>query len=76
MEPRMPWQAIIEDDPDTGHFTATIAGVPQVIADARTEAEALRLVREALAFYLEDVRQSGEPLPAFTGTAKVVPVDV
>lgn len=75
MECSMPWQAIIEDDPETGHFTATIAGIPQIIVDATSEEEALRLVREALAFYLEDVHEAGEPLPT-TGTAKVVPVDV
>lgn len=75
MEPHMEWQAILEDDPETGHVTATVAGIPQIIVDVSSEAEALQMVHDALEFYLEELDASGQPRPTFTGKAKVVPVD-
>jgi predicted RNase H-like HicB family nuclease len=58
---------VLEHDASTGHYTATVPGMPAIVVDARSEAEAIRLAREAIAWTLETTK----PL-----AAKVVSVDV
>lgn len=42
---------VLEFDPDTGHYTATVPGMPGIVVDAKTEKTALKLVAEAIAMY-------------------------
>ena len=65
---RMHYPVVLELDEATGHYTATVPGLPGIIVDARSEAEAIRLAAEAIVIYRND---EGVSL-----TAKVVPVDV
>jgi predicted RNase H-like HicB family nuclease len=75
----MQYQVVLEHDPETNHHTATVAGLPGLFVDAETEEEALRLVKEGIAFYLEELETSfppgvkarARPIPS-----KVVTVDV
>jgi predicted RNase H-like HicB family nuclease len=74
----MKYQVVLEHDPETGHHTATVAGLPGLFVDAKSEEEALSLAREAIAFYLDEVRalasaprKSIPPLPS-----KIVTVDL
>lgn len=72
----MPWNVVIEHDPETGAVTATVAGLPDIIVDARSDAEALSMAQEAIRFYLEEAKAAGIPVPLQAPDARVVPVDV
>ncbi len=75
----MQYRVVLEYDPDTGHYTATVPGLPSLFIDAKSEEEALKLAKQGIALYLEELatrpRRGSEgppkPLPA-----KVVTVDV
>jgi predicted RNase H-like HicB family nuclease len=55
--------AIIERD-EAGGYSAWVPDLPGVIAAASTYDECLRLIREAVPFHLEGLREDGEPIPA------------
>jgi predicted RNase H-like HicB family nuclease len=55
------YQVVIEHDPETRAYTATVPGLP-IVVDATSEEEAVRLTKEAIALYLEDA-----PGPSTTG---------
>jgi len=55
------YQVVIEHDPGTRAYTATVAGLP-VFVDADSEEEAIRMAREAIAMYLEDAPGPKEPV--------------
>ena len=68
MHPPVKHPVVLEYDPGTGHYTATVPGMPGIVVDARTEKTALRLVAQAIAMHRRD--------SAPTLQAKVVSVDV
>ncbi len=71
----MEYDVIIEYDPETRHYTGTVAGIPEIIVDAKRETSAVKLAREAIQFYLDE--GSGNAAPhTRTGHAKVVSVEV
>lgn len=73
----MKYDVLVEYDPKTGHFTGTVVGLPNIIVDARTEAEALQMARKGIQLYVEETRSSvAEQRAASSIRAKVVPVDV
>ncbi len=74
----MKYKVVVEHDPETGHYAATIPGLP-IFVDAESERELRKLVKEAISFYLEEA-SSGKsakspgriaPLPV-----KIITVDV
>jgi predicted RNase H-like HicB family nuclease len=75
----MKYRIVLEYDPVTRHHTATVPGLLGLFIDAKSEREALRMAKEGIAFYVEELsargrpgpRKRGEPLPA-----KIVTVDV
>ena len=75
----MRYPVVLECDPRTRHYTATVPGLPGLFIDAKTEKEALRLAKEGIALYLEELstpstlgtKKLSKPLPA-----KVVTVNV
>jgi len=54
------YQVVIEHDPETRAYTATVPGLP-IVVDADSEEEAVRLAKEAIALYLEEA--PGPPKP-------------
>jgi predicted RNase H-like HicB family nuclease len=75
----MRYRVVLEYDPDTGHYTATVPGLPGLFADAKSETEALKLAKEGIAFYLKElssVSRLGSEEPAKPLPVKVVTVDV
>jgi predicted RNase H-like HicB family nuclease len=68
MPDAMQHPVVLEFDAETGHYTATVPGMPGIVVDAKTERTALKMVAEAIAIYRDE---HGLPL-----TAKVVSVDV
>ncbi len=72
----MKYRVVLEHDPDTRHYTATVPGLPGLFVDGPSEAETLKMAKEGIAFYLEELAsKSGtrrvKPLPS-----KVVTVDL
>jgi predicted RNase H-like HicB family nuclease len=54
---------IIERD-EAGGFSAWAPDLPGVIAAADSYDECVQLMREAIEFHLDGLRQDGEPIPA------------
>lgn len=57
----MQYAVVIERGPDS--FGAYVPDLPGCVAVAETEAEVRRLIREAIEFHLEGMREDGEPVP-------------
>jgi len=69
-------EVVIEFDPQTNSFCATVPGLP-VIVDADSEEEALQMAREAIEFCFEDNHERRDvPHSERPGYAKVVKVEV
>jgi len=49
------YKVVLEHDPDSRHYSATVPGLPGLFVDAKSEREALKLVTEGIAFYLEEL---------------------
>jgi predicted RNase H-like HicB family nuclease len=64
------YDVVIEYDPETRSYTATVPGLP-IVVDAASEEEALRLAREGIAWHLEETSP-----PKHRVRVKVVSVDV
>ena len=54
---------IIERD-ESGGYSAWAPDLPGVVAAASTYDECLALMREAVEFHIEGLREHGEPIPA------------
>lgn len=46
-----------------GGFGASVPDLPGCVAVAESEAEVRELIREAIEFHLEAMREDGEPIP-------------
>ena len=57
----MRYTIIIERGPN--NFSAYAPDFPGCVAAANTEEETIKLMQEALAMHIEDMRQRGEPIP-------------
>ncbi len=68
----MKWTVVVEYDPETRHYVATVPGL-DIVADAKSEKTVVRLAREAIPLHLEALRERGKR-PAVR--AKVLQVDV
>jgi len=58
----MKFRTLIETDED-GIFVATVPSLPGCVSQGVTRAEAVHNIREAIAGYLESLRERDEPLP-------------
>jgi predicted RNase H-like HicB family nuclease len=56
------FRALIEPDED-GVFVATVPSLPGCVSQGATREEAVRNIREAVAGYLESLRERDEPIP-------------
>lgn len=72
----MPWNVFLEHDPETGSYTATVAGLPDIVVDADSDQEALTMAQEAIRFYLDEAKTTGIHVPTASPDARVVPVDI
>lgn len=57
-----------------GNYSAYAPDLPGVVAAGDTVDETERLMREAIALYLEELRAAGEPIPEPTSIARTVEV--
>lgn len=56
------------------NFSAYVPDLPGCVAAAETEQEVLDLIREAMDFHLEGMREAGETIPEPTSVAAYVEV--
>ncbi len=71
----MKYRVVIEHETESGHYVATVPGLPGIFAGAKAEDEALELAKEGIVFYLEELEKTGRR-NAKQVTAKVVTVEV
>jgi predicted RNase H-like HicB family nuclease len=55
-------------------YSAYVPDLPGCVAAARTRAGTERLIREAIEFHLEGMREDGEPIPKPTTGVQLVDV--
>jgi predicted RNase H-like HicB family nuclease len=58
-----------------GGFGAHVPDLPGCIAVGDTEAEVRQLIREAIEFHIEGMRENGEPVPLPSSRAELVDID-
>ncbi len=62
----MRFTVVLEQEPDEG-FVASVPAIPGCVSQGDTREDALRNIREAIELYLEDCRESGDPIPSESG---------
>ena len=62
----MRFTVVLEQEPDEG-FVASVPALPGCVSQGDTREDALRNIREAIEVYLEDCRESGDPIPSESG---------
>lgn len=62
----MRYTVVLEREEDGG-FVVTVPALPGCVSQGDSREEALENVREAIAVYIEDCRESGEMLPTEVG---------
>jgi len=68
----MRYLVVVEQGPTS--FGAYVPDLPGCVAAGETREEALELIREAIEFHIEGLRQEGQPVPAPSSTSAVVDV--
>jgi len=68
----MRYTIVIEKGPTS--YGAYVPDLPGCVAAAETEEEVLQLIREAISFHLEAMREEGLPIPEPLSSAQSVEV--
>lgn len=63
---------VVEKGPDS--YGAYVPDLPGCVAAAETRAEVLQLIREAIEFHLDGMREEGLPIPEPSSTTEYVEV--
>jgi predicted RNase H-like HicB family nuclease len=58
---------VVLEREDDGGFVASVPALPGCVSQGDTRDEAMQNVREAIEVYIEDCRESGEPIPSESG---------
>ena len=69
----MRYLVIVEKGPSS--YGAHVPDLPGCIAAAKTKEEVLSLIRDAIEFHLEDLKQEGHPIPFPASTGELVEVE-
>ena len=62
----MEYLVLVEYDPESGHYCGTVAGLPGIVVDGRSQEEAIRLAKEAIPLYLETADAKAHPTTLHT----------
>lgn len=68
----MRYLVVVEEGPTS--FGAHVPDLPGCVAAAETRDEALKLIREAIEFHIEGLKNAGQPVPRPSSTGEVVDV--
>ncbi|MSQ51523.1 MAG: type II toxin-antitoxin system HicB family antitoxin [Betaproteobacteria bacterium] len=69
----MQYLVIVEKGPSS--YGAHVPDLPGCIAVGDTKDEVLTLIREAIEFHLDSMKQDGEPFPPPSSTSELVEVE-
>ncbi len=69
----MQYLVIVEKGPSS--YGAHVPDLPGCIAVGDTKDEVLTLIREAIEFHLDGMKQDGEPIPPPSSTSELVEVE-
>lgn len=70
----MKYMVVIERS-KTG-YGAYVPDLPGCVAAADTREETLRLIKEAIEFHIEGLREAGEPIPEPASAGEIIEVNV
>jgi len=62
----MRYTVVLEQEADGG-YVASVPALPGCVSQGDTRAEALKNIREAVALYVADCREAGDPVPTEAG---------
>jgi predicted RNase H-like HicB family nuclease len=68
----MRYLVVLENGPTS--VGAYVPDLPGCVVAAETRDEALALIREAIEFHIEGLKQNGEPIPSPSSTGEIVDV--
>ena len=69
----MRYLVVVEEGPNS--FGAYVPDLPGCIAAGESRKEVLTLIREAIEFHLEGLRENGRPIPPPSSSSEVVEVE-
>ena len=69
----MRYLVVVEKGPTS--FGAHVPDLPGCIAVGETKEEVLTLIREAIEFHIEGLKEDGQPIPAPASTSELVEVE-
>jgi predicted RNase H-like HicB family nuclease len=69
----MRYLVVVEQGPTS--FGAYVPDLPGCVAAGETRDEVLALIREAIEFHIEGLREDGQPVPAPSSTSEVIDVE-
>jgi predicted RNase H-like HicB family nuclease len=62
----MRYTVVLEQEADGG-YVVSVPALPGCLSEGNTRAEALANIREAIALYIDDCREAGDPIPTEAG---------
>lgn len=68
----MRYLVVVEEGPES--FGAYVPDLPGCVAAAQTREEVLLLIREAIEFHIDGLREDGQPVPPPSSSSEVVDV--
>ena len=69
----MRYLVVVEQGPTS--FGAYVPDLPGCVAAADTREEVLKLIREAIEFHIDGLREDGQPIPAPSSSSEIVDVE-
>lgn len=69
----MEYLVVVEKGPSS--YGAYVPDLPGCVAAAESKDEVLTLIKEAIEFHLEGLKEDGQPIPSPASTSEVVEVE-
>jgi predicted RNase H-like HicB family nuclease len=69
----MEYLVVVERGP--GSYGAYVPDLPGCVAAAESKDEVLTLIKEAIEFHIEGLKEDGQPIPSPASTSEVVEVE-
>lgn len=69
----MQYLVVVEEGPKS--FGAYVPDLPGCIAAAESKEEVLTLIREAIEFHVESLKETGEPIPPPSSSSELIEVE-
>ena len=70
------YTVLLHPDEEDGGYTVTVPALPGIVTQGDSLEEALEMVRDAIALYLEDLTACGEEIPVEYASPRLARVSV